>query len=84
MIGMGEWRPLRARWPVWLPGHGRICANGWAVSGQLAWIEEFGYSTDYGAFLSGFLMVWPRRARAGALPRQNLKPTVHRRRVHAG
>jgi uncharacterized membrane protein len=51
MIGMGEWRALRTRWPVWpsLLATGGYALTAWVVSwAQLAWIEEFGYNfRDY-------------------------------------
>jgi hypothetical protein len=62
MIGMGEWRVLRTRWPVWpsLLATGGYALTAWAVSwAQLEWIEEFGYNFHdyrthfYPAFFAG-------------------------------
>jgi uncharacterized membrane protein len=47
MIGIGAWKALRARWPVWpaLLVAGGYVLIAFAVScGQLAWIEEFDYN----------------------------------------
>jgi uncharacterized membrane protein len=46
MIGVGEWRALRARWPVWpsVLVAGGYTLVAWAVSvAQLAWIDEFDF-----------------------------------------
>jgi hypothetical protein len=46
MIGTGEWRALRARWPVWpsVLAAGGYALVAWAVSvAQLAWIDAFDF-----------------------------------------
>ena len=46
MIGIGEWRALRARWPVWptLLAAGGYALIAWTVSvAQLAWIDAFDF-----------------------------------------
>jgi Predicted membrane protein (DUF2157) len=62
MIGMGEWKALRTRWPVWpsLLAIGGYALTAWVVSwAQLAWIDEVGYKFHdyathfYPAFFAG-------------------------------
>jgi uncharacterized membrane protein len=55
MIGIGEWKALRARWPIWssLLTAGGYALIACAVSGaQLAWINEFDHEPhEYRAHL---------------------------------
>jgi hypothetical protein len=62
MIGVGEWRALRTRWPAWpsLLATGGYALTAWVVSwAQLGWIGEFGYNFHdytthiYPAFFAG-------------------------------
>ncbi|MGH6841629.1 MAG: DUF2157 domain-containing protein, partial [Methylocella sp.] len=70
MIGTGNWRILRTRWPVWpsLLAMGGYALTAWVVSwAQLAWIEEFGYGVhDYTTHI--YPAFFAALAASGALP----------------